>query len=185
MELKELKNHWEEIRDEYKKLPMNCFIMDEPRPEGEWVGSAILEEIISKYSSGRCGWLKGGQQHVADGWISFPLIWRGRPLLGNCNICPKTSEMLSQIEGVHVAGFSLMKPGVKLFKHTDHVSDGYKFTYHLGLDCVPDSSFLHHSVLGTIDERNGKHIVMNAKEEHWAENTSDKDRVILYMEIYE
>jgi len=184
MELKRLKNHWEEIRDEYKKLPMN-FIVDEPRPEGEWDGSPILQKIAERYSSGQCGWVKGGQEHVAETWLTFPLIWQGQPLLGNCDRCPKTFGMLSQIKGIHVAGFSLMKPGVKLFEHTDNVGEGYKFTYHLGLQCVPDRSFLHHIVLGTIDERDGKHIVMNAKEEHWAENTSDEDRVILYIEIYD
>jgi len=25
---------------------------------------------------------------------------------------------------------------------------------------------------------------MNARKKHWAENQSDKDRIILYMEIY-
>jgi aspartyl/asparaginyl beta-hydroxylase (cupin superfamily) len=54
-----------------------------------------------------------------DAWISWPLVWGGKPVFGNCLKCPKTSELLSQIEGIHIAGFALMKGGVQLKEHTD------------------------------------------------------------------
>jgi len=182
MSLKDLKNHWKMIREELDQLPTN-YISDEPRPTGEWEGSEILKHIVSQYSSGLHGWLKGGQSHVQNEWISWPLIWEGSPVLGNCLKCPKTAELLSQIEGIHVAGFSLMKGGVQLKEHVDIVGPNYRFTYHLGLKC-PKGCFLHHQVLGTIEEEDGKHIILNALFPHWAENTSQEDRIILYIEYY-
>jgi len=137
-----------------------------------------------KYASGEHGWLKGGQDHVQSEWISWPLIWEGQPVPGNCLKCPETYKLLSQLDGgIHIAGFSLMKGGVQLNKHVDNTGKGYKFTYHLGLKC-PDGCVLHHSTLGDVTEKDGKHILLNANEEHWAENTSRDDRIILYMEHY-
>ena len=183
MKLKELKHHWETIRDELNQLPSDIFISDKPRPEGEWEGSEILTDIIEKYTQGGDGWLKGGQDHVENEWISWPLIWSGNPVVGNCLKCPETFKLLHQIKGIQVAGFSLMKGGVKLKEHTDNVDEGYKCTYHLGLKC-PKGCILHHSVIGDVMEEDGKHIVMNAKFKHWAENVSSEDRVILYIEMY-
>ena len=182
MHLKELKNHVHVLQKEFEKIP-NTFIRDEPRWEGSWEGSKHLQEVVSLYAKGNHGWLKGGQDHVFDKWISWPLIWEGKPVLGNCAICPKTFAILSQIKGIHVAGFSLMKGGVVLKEHVDDVGERYLFTYHLGIKC-PEKCILHHSEMGDITEENGKHIVMNARKKHWAENQSDEDRIILYMEIY-
>jgi len=184
MDLKELRKYWECIRGEYDTLPSDVFISEEPRPTGVWEGSDSMNEVITKYGNGGYGWLKGGQDHVQDSWISWPLIWEGNPIIGNCGMCPKTSELLSKIKGgIHIAGFSLMKGGVKLNKHFDHVGKNYKFTYHLGIKC-PSGCTLYHDTLGDVSEEDGKHIVFNARVPHWAENTSNEDRVILYMESY-
>ena len=69
MHLKELKDHWEAIRDELNTLP-DTFISEKPRPTGEWEGSEVLKEIVAQYTTGKCGWLKGGQTHIQDKWIS-------------------------------------------------------------------------------------------------------------------
>jgi hypothetical protein len=183
MFLKDLKNHWKTLREELDTLPMNVFISDKPRPTGEWEGSPILQEIISKYSSGQCGWLKGGQEHVQDDWISWPIIWAGKPVLGNCLKCLETYQLLSEIEGIRIAGFALMKGGVALKEHVDYVDSKYKFTYHLGLKC-PDGCILHHKKIGDVVEEDGKHIILDARYPHWAENKSQEDRVILYIEYY-
>jgi aspartyl/asparaginyl beta-hydroxylase (cupin superfamily) len=182
MNLKELKNHWKVIREELDELP-DTFISDEPRPTGAWEGSELLREIVTKYSLGEFGWLKAEQNTIPGDWISWPIIWEGKPVFGNCLKCPKTHGLLSQIEGIHIAAFTLMKGGVQLKKHTDPVGTNYNLTYHLGLKC-PEGCYLHHQTLGDVKEEDGKHIVMNARYSHWAENTSQEDRVILYIEHY-
>lgn len=183
MQLKELKKHWKIIRSELDNLPLDVFISDQPRPTGEWEGSKVLKDILEDYACGDSGWLKGGQDHVENEWISWPLIWAGKPVVGNCLKCTETYKLLHQIKGIQIAGFSLMKGGVKLKEHTDLNRDGYKYTYHLGLKC-PKGSILHHSQIGDVVEEDGKHIVMNAKYPHWAENTSGEDRIIMYIEYY-
>jgi len=182
MHLKELKNHVHILQKEVDLLP-KTFIRDDPRKEGEWVGSEYLKQVMMLYTGGKYGWLKGGQDHVQESWVSWPLIWDGNFITSNCNLCPETTKLLYSIEGIHVAGFSLMKGGVKLKEHIDYVGDDYIFTYHLGIIC-PENCILHHIDLGEVTEENGKHIIMNARKKHWAENQSDKDRIILYMEIY-
>ncbi len=183
MHIKQLKDSWKVIRDELDSIPMDVFISDKPRPTGEWQGSPIVQKIVNDYSDGKFGWLKGGQEHVQEEWISWPLIWNGKMVYGNSVKCPKTVNLLSRIDGIEVAGFSLMKGGVRLTEHLDVVGEDYKYTYHLGLKC-PMGSILHHSVQGDIVEENGKHILMDARQRHWAENQSNEDRIILYVERY-
>lgn len=183
MYIKQLKDSWKVIRDELDSLPMDVFISDKPRPTGEWQGSPIVQKIVNDYHDGKFGWLKGGQEHVQEEWISWPLVWNGKIVYGNSVKCPKTINLLSRIDGIEVAGFSLMKGGVRLTEHVDIVGEDYKYTYHLGLKC-PRGSILHHSVQGDITEENGKHILMDARQKHWAENRSTEDRIILYVERY-
>ena len=78
MHIKQLKDSWKVIRDELDNLPMDVFISDKPRPTGEWQGSPIVQKIVNDYSNGKFGWLKGGQEHVQEEWISWPLIWNGK-----------------------------------------------------------------------------------------------------------
>ena len=182
MLLKELKTHWKIIRQELDALPTDTFINDKVRPVDEWEDSSVLNDIIRDFSSGNHGWVHG-TEHLKDTWISWPFIWGGNVIHGNCHKCPKTYELLSQINGIHVAGFSLMRGGVRINEHSDVVGQNYKCTYHLGLKC-PSGSNLYHQTLGKIAEEDGKHIIMNARLPHWAENTSQEDRVILYIEYY-
>jgi aspartyl/asparaginyl beta-hydroxylase (cupin superfamily) len=172
MNLKDLKDYWKIMRKELDALPTNVFITDNEHED--------YEDFIS---SGKCGWLKGGQDHVQDGCISWPFYWENRALLSNCAKCPETFKLLSQIPGISTAAFALMKGGVQLEEHVDPSCHNYRFTYHLGLKC-PDGCYLHHWSVGTVKEEDGKHITLNTKYPHWAENKSKEDRVILYIEIY-
>jgi len=180
LELKHLKQHYETIRSECDSLPTN-FIHPSGRKRGDWEDSPMLKEVMESYVSGKNGWLKGWTDEP-DEWYGWPLIWKDRPVVGNCKLCPKTYEILSKTKGVRIAGFSLMKGGAKLPVHTDNVSDTYVFTYHLGIKC-PDGNILY-TKDGPVVEENGKHIIFNAKYEHWAENKSDEDRIILHIEYH-
>lgn len=183
MKLSELRNHTDTIRAELDKVPCH-FIRDEPRTEGEWNASQYMKDVVTLYENGKSGWLAGGQDHVQKEWISWPLVWNGYPVKGNADLCPETMKLLTSLdEGVGVAGFSLMKGGVKLNEHVDPVSSNYIITYHLGLKC-PSNCYVHHSVTGTDTHKYGKHLILDARQIHSAENQSDEDRVILYLEIY-
>ena len=53
----------------------------------------------------------------------------------------------------------------------------------MGIDVPFGYCILHHSKSGDAIEENGKHIILDARYPHWAENLSEEDRIILYMEI--
>jgi len=178
MELKELKNYWKTIRTELDALPTD-YIQEEPRVYGDWLKSDGISHILARYVSGSHGWIKGWQK----GWEQWPIIWDSEFVESNAKFSPKTMELLKNIPNIKVAAFALMKGGVKLKEHTDPVGTKYKFTYHLGLKC-PEDCYLHHYTLGDVKEEDGKHIIMNARFPHWAENKSKEDRVILYIEYY-
>lgn len=178
--LKTLKDHFETIREEFEGLP-DVFIHPAGRKQGDWEDSPHLREIMRRYVSGQHGWLKGWTD-CPDEWYGWPLIWKDQPVLGNCKFCPKTYEILKNTKGVRIAGFSLMKGGVKLPAHTDNVSDTYVFTYHLGVKC-PEGSILY-TKDGPVVEEDGKHIVFDARNQHWAENKSNEDRIILHIEYH-
>ena len=112
LELKHLKQHYETIRSECDSLPTN-FIHPSGRKRGDWEDSPMLKEVMESYVSGKNGWLKGWTDEP-DEWYGWPLIWKDRPVVGNCKLCPKTYEILSKTKGVRIAGFSLMKGGAKL-----------------------------------------------------------------------
>jgi len=178
MELKELKDHWETIRTELDALPSD-YIQEEPRVYGDWLKSEGISQILTKYITGNHGWIKGWQ----SGWEQWPIIWDSQIVESNAKFSPKTAELLKSISNIKVAAFASMKANVKLKQHTDPVGPGYRFTYHLGLKC-PKGCFLHHQTLGDVEEEDGKHVIMNARYPHWAENKSEEDRVILYIEYY-
>jgi len=178
MSLKDLKNHWKTIREELDQLPTN-YIQEEPRVYGDWLNSDGIYRILKKYMSGEYGWIKGWE----DGWEQWPIIWDSQPVESNTKCIPNTIELLKSIPCIKVAAFARMKANIKLNEHVDPVGPDYKFTYHLGLKC-PKGCFLHHQVVGKVEEEDGKHIIFNATFPHWAENTSQEDRIILYIEYY-
>lgn len=178
MNLKELKNHWEIIRKELDQVP-DDYVQEEPRVFGDWLKSKGIAYILTKYMSGKHGWVKGWQR----GWEQWPLIWDRHVVESNAKFSPQTIDILKSIPGIKVAAFTRMKGNTVLKRHTDNVGENYKFTYHLGLKC-PEGCHLHHFTLGQNVEENGKHIIFDARLPHWAENSSEEDRVILYIEYY-
>lgn len=178
MSLKELKRFWGIINNELEQIPCD-YVQEEPRVFGDWLKSDGITRILTKYKSGKHGWIKGWQ----EGWEQWPIIWDTHVVESNAKYSPLTVNLLKTIPGIRVAAFTRMKSHTKLKEHTDTVGANYKFTYHLGLKC-PDGCNLYHSTLGKTSEENGKHIIFDAKLPHWAENTSEEDRVILYIEQY-
>jgi len=178
MSLKELKRFWEIIKDELEQIPHD-YVQEEPRVFGDWLKSDGISRILNKYKSGKHGWIKGWQ----EGWEQWPIIWDEHVVESNTKYSPLTVNLLKTIPGIRVAAFTRMKPHTQLKQHTDNVGTNYKFTYHLGLKC-PEGCNLYHSTLGKTSEENGKHVIFDAKLPHWAENASNEDRVILYIEYY-
>lgn len=182
--MKPLEDNWKVIAHEAANLPMN--IVDGPmtyRVQEDWLGDDGLAKIKDQFKE-KSGWIYGWQADIGGPnreWMNWGIIFNGEPCGKNAEMCPVTTALLESIPGIQVAGFSMMMPRSKINPHTD--ATGQKFgsmAYHLGLDCPEKCNM----VIGSckMPEENGKAFIFDATDEHWAENGSDKARMILYID---
>jgi hypothetical protein len=175
-----LEENYNIMRNECLHLPKK-FIQNNQREQGEWVDSNNLLKVVKKYETDH-GWLKSWQDD-GNTWISWPIIYNGIPIPNNCKYCPKTLELLSNIKGIRVAAFNKLLPMTRLDIHTDDNTGltSNSVAYNLGLD-VPEDCHLYLRET-KIAIKNGKSITFDSTFPHYADNNSEKDRYILYMDV--
>jgi beta-hydroxylase len=184
--LKILQEHWEEIRDEMRSL--GVVELDIDRPQSAWGNGArrFLEQM-----SGVSGWIYSWQAAAGNErptrnttWLNFPLMFEDTPVGKNAECCPVTLGLLTQLKGIHAAGFSLMKPDAFIYPHKDTTGAEWgNLAFHLGLD-VP----LHGESILTIGaaearEADGKVIIFDATHLHSAVSKQPANRTILYIDF--
>ena len=112
-------------------------------------------------------------------WSVVGLYAFGEQLSSNCQLCPKTVELLSQIPGIYNAGFSKLKPGTHIQPHKGY--SGALLRCHLGLR-VPESCGIQ--VAGeTRHWQEGQCLVFDDTLLHNAWNDSNSDRVVLLLDF--
>jgi hypothetical protein len=182
--MRPLQDKWRIIANEANNLSLN--IIDGPikfRDQSVWLGHDRFDKLREQFRD-NTGWLYGWQGEGAEAnreWMNWGLIIAGEPCGKNAEMCPATIEILKSIPGIQVAGFSLMMPRSELIPHTDATGKTFgSMAYHLGLDCPGNCNM----VIGDSKTRetNGKSFVFDATNTHWAENKSDKPRMILYVD---
>ena len=167
----EIVKNWKKIRDEGLEKIRTVPISTIRRPE------LIDYNIIQRES-----WVRGWTNDVK--WLNYGIIY-GDAYLSWADKCPRTCELLRKIDNINMAGFSLLKPYGYIPIHTDTIGGegGSPHVYHLGLS-IPDTG---ECLLGVGNEKykeqNGKLIQFDDRLEHWANNNSSKDRLILYIKI--
>jgi beta-hydroxylase len=115
------------------------------------------------------------------GWKRFYVKWYGEPLPSAQKLCPKTVELVNRIPGVKAAMFALLPPGSKLNPHRDPFAGSLR--YHLGL-ITPNADGCHIVVDGRdYSWRDGEDVIFDETCVHWAENTTDVTRVILFCDL--
>jgi beta-hydroxylase len=116
-----------------------------------------------------------------EGWKRFYLKWYGDPLPSADALCPKTVTLLAKIPEVKAAMFALLPPGAKLNPHRDPFAGSLR--YHLGL-ITPNTDDCRIFVDGEEHAwRDGRDVVFDETFVHWAENRTDKTRVILFCDV--
>lgn len=157
-ELKTLETHWETIRDEAISLNEAAQIK----------ASADLDDL-------------GFNSFFRTGWKRFYLKWYGSNLKSAKQLCPKTLELLDKIPAVKGAMFTMLPPGARLGKHRDPYAGSLR--YHLGL-VTPNSDDCYISVDGErYSWRDGEAVMFDETYIHYAENKTDKNRIILFLDI--
>ncbi|BAP87942.1 aspartyl/asparaginyl beta-hydroxylase [Burkholderiales bacterium GJ-E10] len=157
-EMATLRDNWETIRDE---------------------AVALLNE----------GGLRAASDHVdigfnsffQRGWKRFYLKWYDNPPPTAQRLCPKTVALLQSIPSVNAAMFALLPPGARLNEHRDPSAASVR--YHLGL-MTPNDDRCRIVVDGVAHSwRDGGDVMFDETYLHFAENYTDRTRLILFCDV--
>jgi beta-hydroxylase len=157
-ELNTLREHWQEIRDE--ALCLN--------DSGHIRAAASYNDV-------------GFNSFFRTGWTRFYVKWYGEDLPSALRSCPRTTTLLAGIPVVKGAMFASLPPGGRLVRHRDPYAGSLR--YPLGLS-TPNSPGCYIEVDGErYHWRDGEAIVFDETFVHFAENTTNQQRIILFCDI--
>lgn len=157
-QLAHLRENWEVMRDEAKKLVEQGYIK----------ASDNYDDI-------------GFNSFFRTGWKRFYIKWYEDYLPSAKELCPKTIELLKNTQGMNAAMFAMLPKGGRLVRHRDPYAGSIR--YHLGL-ITPNSDNCYINVDGTeYYWQDGKDVVFDETFIHYAENKSDMDRIILFCDV--
>ncbi len=157
-ELDVIRDQWEMIRDEAVALH-----------EGQEIkASETLDDL-------------GFNSFFRRGWKRFYLKWYGSSLPSAEALCPNTVALLESVPSVKAAMFAMLPPGGQLVKHRDPYAGSLR--YHLGL-VTPNTDDCFINVDGeTYSWRDGEAVIFDETYIHWAQNDSDVERIILFLDV--
>ncbi len=96
-------------------------------------------------------------------------------------LCPRTTQLVQSIGSIKAAMFAELPPGSKLVRHRDPYAGSYR--YHLGLD-TPNDPGCYINVDGeNYYWRDGEPVMFDETYIHFAENTTQHNRIILFCDI--
>ena len=157
-ELDVLKDNWEVIREEAMHLFDEGYIRAAEKNNAAGFGSFFKK-----------------------GWKRFYLKWYDKPLPSAEALCPKTVALVSSIPNVKGAMFALLPGGSHLNPHRDPFAGSLR--YHLGLS-TPNSDDCRIFVDGQVYAwRDGEDVMFDETYIHYAENTTEQNRIILFCDV--
>lgn len=152
---------------------------------GTWCENEKMSEFFNKNKtvSGWLHWWTAEEKPHKD-WTVFPLVYEGILATENCKLVPETAKLLSQVPGIRVAGFSLLKPNAIIETHCGFTGRRYgALTFHLGLIIPPNSCTLTCGPKTHKWTKQGESIVFDDTFPHSATNSSNEKRVVLYIDF--
>jgi ornithine lipid ester-linked acyl 2-hydroxylase len=120
---------------------------------------------------------------VADArWKTYFFHAFGHSLKENHQKCPGTAALLQQVPNIVMAFFSILEPGTTLKPHRGIYKGVLR--YHLGIQIPMTKEKCGLSVSGDyMPWANGKSFVFDDTFEHFAQNESDRCRVVLIVDF--
>ena len=155
-----LESRWKEIRKEFDDVWM--------RPE-----------MIPSFHQ-----ISPDQARISKGenWKTFAFYVFGSPVYENCERCPKTTKVLSDIEGLQNAWFSILASGYKIPPHKGPTKALVRC--HLGLRIPTRSDQCWIKVNGQINYwSEGQCMLFDDTYEHEVENNTEEVRAVLFIDI--
>lgn len=115
------------------------------------------------------------------GWSKFYVTWYGYTHKSSQRLMPETVKLLNSIPTVNGAMLTTLPPGGKLTRHLDPLACSLR--YHLGL-MTPNDDNCYINVDGEpYSWRDGQAMLFDETYLHYAENNTDKPRLILMCDI--
>lgn len=123
----------------------------------------------------------GFNSFFRTGWKRFYLKWYGAELPSAREQCPHTVALLDSIPGIKAAMFASLPPGARLVRHRDPFAGSLR--YHLGL-ATPNDDGCFIVVDGQkYSWRDGEAVMFDETYIHYAENTTQSQRIILFCDV--
>lgn len=141
----------------------------------------IRDEMIALRSTGFIAWPEKSL-YSESGWSTFGLYAFGQKQMANCELCPRTTELLESVPGMFMAGFSRLAPGAHIKPHVGYDEySRYVLRLHLALETNPDCA------LRVADEtrnwQEGKTLIFCDAVEHEAWNRGTTARTVLLLDF--
>src|SRR5262249_12107731 len=141
---------------------------------------ALFDEGRIKASEGYNDW--GFNSFFRTGWKRFYLKWYDDSLPSAKRLCPKTVALLESIPTIKGAMFATLGPGARLQSHRDPFAGSLR--YHLGLVTPTNPGECRILVDGvSYTWRDGEDLLFDETFIHYAENTTDQTRIILFCDV--
>jgi beta-hydroxylase len=157
-ELAPLREHWQAIRDEALRLD----------DAGAIRAATGYNDI-------------GFNSFFRTGWTRFYLSWYGKQMPSAEQLCPQTLALLRTMPCVKAAMFASLPPGARLVRHRDPYAGSLR--YHLGL-VTPNDPGCYIAVDGQrYHWKDGEAVMFDETFIHHAENTTQAQRIILFLDI--
>jgi len=154
---------------------------------GVWCEDKAMEDFYNKTKDeeGWIHWWSVNNDKPNKDWTIFGLYHKGNSMDENCKRCPKTKALLDQIPGIRVAGFSRIQPKSGIDTHKGFTGKRYgALAWHLGLVIPPDeNAWLTCGGQSHVWRKPGEVIVFDDTWPHSAWNSSDQERIILYIDF--
>jgi beta-hydroxylase len=174
----------------FSKVPNQPLISPRQFPEldrlrDNW--QVIRDEAVALFGEGRIksadsynDW--GFDSFFRNGWKRFYLKWYDDPLPSAARLCPRTVALLESIPTIKGAMFATLSPGARLQTHRDPYAGSLR--YHLGLVTPTHPGVCRIFVDGQeYSWRDGDDLMFDETFIHYAENTTDQTRIILFCDV--
>lgn len=158
---KKFENNYEAIKKEYLKIKNEMMLLDVTQLSEEQF--AVIEK---------------------DRWHFIPLFLYEHKVEKFCKLAPITTTLLEEVPNMTTAIFSTLSPHAKIKKHRG--SYGGIMRYHFGL-IVPeryfDCSIYFNDGSKKYSWKNGESVFFDDTFDHYVENNTDEERVVLYVDF--
>lgn len=173
----------------FSKVPAKPYLPLQDFPELERLTAnwqQIREEAARLYDAGN---IKASDRYddlgfnsfFKTGWKRFYLKWYDEAHPSAAALCPYTTALLKEFPSIKAAMFAALPPGSRLVRHRDPFAGSVR--YHLGL-LTPNDDACYINVDGeNYSWRDGEAVIFDETYLHYAENTTNRNRIILFCDI--